>query len=92
MNTLSPSSPPVPNALQDATFKTTAATSPFNNEQPLTARFADFIGTNFVSLLESFSLLLMTMVMLAELEEYLAYKEYFILIFLFPLFICYYFI
>lgn len=66
MNTLAPSTPPVLDALQDTKFKYTAATSSFNNEQPVTAYFGDFICTNFVSLLESFSLLLMTMVTLAE--------------------------
>lgn len=43
MNTLAPSNPPILDALQDTTFKTTAATSSFNNEQPVTACFGDFI-------------------------------------------------
>lgn len=48
INILAPSSPPVLDALQGTMIKTTAATSSFNSEQPVTACFGDFFCTNFV--------------------------------------------
>lgn len=45
MNMLAPSSLPALRALQDTMYKNTAATSSFNNEQPVMASFGDFICT-----------------------------------------------
>lgn len=67
ISTFARSSPQVLDAHRDTMFKNTAATSSFNSEQTITAFFDDLICINFVSLLEYLSLLLMTIVTLAEL-------------------------